>query len=641
MRFTRSPWFRGFWIAPIVFGLSFATLVIVRATRALHQAQHDVRDENRIRFTQRQLPVSISSEFEFFHSPPSFQQAVLFDGHVFLVSSSALTELDETGAVNREFTSGRELPPGKLVAGITATLADARVPEIILATENAGLLTFDGHSFHQILPERADARAITAMTRAGSGRLLLGTKKSGVLVYDSKVMVPLHPTLQSIDVTTLAGDDTDLWVGTLSAGVFHYHAGQTDHFTEANGLPDPQVLSIVTADDATYVGTPVGIAVFDAGKFLRVIAPTLFASSLLVSGGDLYVGTEDQGIVTISLKSSRTSANTSSMAVGAEIRQLLVVNDSILAVGREGVYRKMPHAASWQPALKLNPSVLSDRNISALARDGEGHLWIGYFDRGVDILAGDRGRTLHIEDEHVFCVNRIVLDDRSNTVNVATANGLVRMNQSGSVQQVLTRADGLIADHVTDVALFRKGLAVATPAGLTLIDASGARSLYAFQGLANNHVYTLGVQGDELLAGTLGGISQLRSDSVARNFTTTTSTLRHNWITAIVPVGNAWMIGTYGDGVVGLDPAGTFRRFETASDSFEVNPNAMLVTPAHVFVGTLGRGLYVYERESSRWRVIDHGLPSLNVTAMAAGDGNLYIGTDNGLVRVREHDLHP
>ena len=228
------------------------------------------------------------------------------------------------------------------------------------------------------------------------------------------------------------------------------------------------------------------------------------------------------------------------MAVGAEIRQLLVVNDSILAVGREGVYRKMPHAASWQPALKVNPSVLSDRNISALARDGEGHLWIGYFDRGVDILAGDRGRTLHIEDEHVFCVNRIVLDDRSNTVNVATANGLVRMNQSGSVQQVLTRADGLIADHVTDVALFRKGLAVATPAGLTLIDASGARSLYAFQGLANNHVYTLGVQGDELLAGTLGGISQLRSDSVARNFTTATSTIRHNWITAIVPVGNAW-----------------------------------------------------------------------------------------------------
>src|SRR4029077_2679784 len=120
-----------------------------------------------------------------------------------------------------------------------------------------------------------------------------------------------------------------------------------------------------------------------------------------------------------------------------------------------------------------------------------------------------------------------------------------------------------------------------------------------------------------------------------------TSTLRHNWLTAIVPVGNAWLIGTYGDGVVGLDPDGTFQRFETASDSYEVNPNAMLVTPAHVFVGTLGRGLYVYERESGRWRVIDHGLPSLNVTAMAAGDGDLYIGTDNGLVRVREQNLHP
>ena len=33
------------------------------------------------------------------------------------------------------------------------------------------------------------------------------------------------------------------------------------------------------------------------------------------------------------------------------------------------------------------------------------------------------------------------------------------------------------------------------------------------------------------------------------------------------------------------------------------------------------------------------GLPSLNVTALARGNGYLYIGADNGLVRIAEKEL--
>ena len=128
---------------------------------------------------------------------------------------------------------------------------------------------------------------------------------------------------------------------------------------------------------------------------------------------------------------------------------------------------------------------------------------------------------------------------------------------------MLTRADGLIADHVTDIVSYRDGLALATPAGLTFLDASGARSMYAFHGLVNNHVYALGVSGDELLAGTLGGLSLLNKGDVTANFTTTTSNLKHNWITAIVPLDSdsldaKWMVGTYGAGVLSLDAPDTF-----------------------------------------------------------------------------------
>jgi ligand-binding sensor domain-containing protein len=100
------------------------------------------------------------------------------------------------------------------------------------------------------------------------------------------------------------------------------------------------------------------------------------------------------------------------------------------------------------------------------------------------------------------------------------------------------------------------------------------------------------------------------------------------------------MVGTYGAGILGLDRSGHFHAFENDSGQFEVNPNAMLVTASYVLAGTLGKGLYLYDRQSGRWSVIDHGLPSSNVTALAAGGGYIYIGTDNGLVRVREQKLH-
>jgi len=67
----------------------------------------------------------------------------------------------------------------------------------------------------------------------------------------------------------------------------------------------------------------------------------------------------------------------------------------------------------------------------------------------------------------------------------------------------------------------------------------------------------------------------------------------------------------------------------------------MLVTERHVLAGTLGKGLYVQDRDSGRWSVITRGLPSLNVTALAVSNGYLYVGTENGLVRISEQNLQP
>ena len=91
-----------------------------------------------------------------------------------------------------------------------------------------------------------------------------------------------------------------------------------------------------------------------------------------------------------------------------------------------------------------------------------------------------------------------------------------------------------------------------------------------------------------------------------------------------------------GAGVMKLDSSGLWHELPDATAAFEVNPNAMAASDTRVYAGTLDRGLYVYDRASDRWTVVVEGLPSKSVTALAVDGGYLYIGTDNGLVRIRE-----
>jgi ligand-binding sensor domain-containing protein len=505
------------------------------------------------------------------------------------------------------------------------------------------VLWFDGRGFRQLLPGSTAARDITALLPLASGGLLIGTRQLGLLLFDGKTLTIFHSALANLNITALAGDDGDFWVGTRNRGVFHWHAGQIDSFDGSSGLPDSQVEAIALAADKAYVGTPLGVEEFGEqdgrGSPSRTLAPGFFAHALAVNGDTLTIASIDQGICEVTLIPKRTLRTKEGESVEAES---FFIDGGLFAVGVQGVFRRTP-SGEWARVLDAASSSLADRNIAALSFATDGRLWIGYFDHGMDILSLDgQGRAKHVEDDHVFCVNRIVADPNRNTMDVATANGLVLLDTAGHERQILLRRDGLIADQVTDVLIERDRTVVGTPAGLTFIDAGGMQSIYAFHGLVNNHVYTLAdsPHKNDLLAGTLGGISLLDVQSpaqgVRRNLTIANSGLKHNWTTAIVAVDDGWFVGTYGGGIMRLDSAGHFSAMDGVGSPIEINPNAMLVTGRHVFAGSLGDGLLAYDRASRRWSRVSAGLPSMNVTAIAEHGGQIYVGTDNGAVRIAE-----
>lgn len=632
-------------LAFALFTVGFCLLVFVglafrKADLALQRARVEVAEVGAIRFNATHFSRAIPAGVEPVGATAAFSDATFFRNRLYICGPTGLLEYAPDSKLIARFRVGLEFPSAPLVSLATGMAAGATEPELYIATRGAGLLAVGDKSIRQVLPEKEPYRHLTAVLPLSTGLLLLGTEKRGVLVYDGKHLNPFHPLLSSAHVTALAGGDASFWVGTINEGVLHWHAGQVDQFSEAEGLPDPRVLSIVVEEERAFVGTPMGVAEFRDGRFRRVLASGFFANSLLLRGQSLLVGTMDEGTIEVPLNSQGSRLpRAPGPELPGQVQRLVAEGNRVFALTDSGFFALEGHAEDWRELIAGENSPLTDRDISALAFDATGRLWVGYFDRGLDILDSGSQHTNHIENDHVFCVNRIVYDRGHDRMVVATANGLVLFDGDGGEREVLDKQEGLIADSVSDVALTPEGMAVATAAGITTLTPSGAWSIYAFQGLVNNHVYALAASGSRVLAGTLGGLSVLDDGRVLANFTTANSGLRHNWITAIVPVGDEWFVGTYGAGILRFDGSGNWQTFAEATGPLDVNNNAMVATGSRVYAGTLGNGLYVYDRASGRWNVVTAGLPSLNVTALAMHDAYLYVGTDNGLVRIAEQEL--
>jgi ligand-binding sensor domain-containing protein len=610
-----------------------AAWVVWNASRAVDASAAAVRKDAEVPFSRKALdPVALPG-WESFPSVSSFRQAAAFDSRLWLLTSNTVWRVENERA-EPLYRAGRELPPAHLTVMATALVSGAAGPQLFLGTRGEGLVAFDGQALVQLRPEAdAAARKVTALLALESGQLLIGTDGAGVLVWDGQRFSRFHETLTGLSVSAVAGTLDDLWVGTRDRGLAHWKAGQVEWFAEGVALPDRNVLALVVEPGRrAFAGTALGIAEFREGRPYRTFAEGALTTSLLLDDGKLLAGTLEEGVAEIDLQSRAPRPRQAIAGTVGEVRQLLRVDGKRYVLTPRGL-------TGWdgRAAVEGAEGLLADGNVAALAAESSGRLWVGYFDHGLDILEPGGGKAIHREDDVVFCVNRIVPRADGGAL-VGTANGLVFADSLGRTRQVLTKKDGLMASHVTDILADADRIVVATPAGLTFLDPTGPQGVFAFHGLVNNHVYALARNGSKILAGTLGGASLLDNTTVKASFTNANSPLRQNWISAAVYAGGEFFAATYGAGVYRYD--GSVWQ-ATGSNDFTVNPGALAATPEghRIYAGTLDRGLAVWTRERGRWSFSTAGLPSANVTAIITSGGFVTIGTDNGLVRIAEGGL--
>jgi len=646
----------GIAIALVLAGL---LIYVVRLNRHISAEQEAEAAAQKITVEETRLRPPVTDGLTVYLNAADARATAVFAGTRYLATSGGLIALDEGGTVKHRYTTFDGLSDNDLTA--LAVFRD----RLYIGTASNGLMVFDGNGFVGYRFVKPKATRVSVLT-ATESELLIGTLDGGLFEFDGQQRFTRRfnsaPGADFTRVTALLPFASRLYIGTQDNGLYIWREGHIEHLTTSEGLPSPRVTGLATlpSSDSQYGGlalaTDFGVVGLSDANEIKVITNRPNVTSIAVIGGRLFAGLFSGGLFDINAERTKSSPNQSRTGLSetpglpANAPTTVFADDGGLwALTRDGAFVREARAGG--PAFEsVAASLVSERiitgdHITGVALDGAAHLWVGYFDRGADVIAPETSERLaHIEDERVREVNFIAFDPASGQTLIATSRGLVTVD--GRRQQtVMTREkNGLINDAIAHVSLMPANtsaagaMVLATAGGLTEVAGGRARSLTSFHGLSSNHLYTSAVAGSRLFVGSLAGLIELEGMRVVRTYKTSNSHLSHDWVTALAEADGTLYVGTNGGGVDALLPTGEWISFANDREvgKFEVNQNAMYFDGERLYVGTSDKGLLVYNTRARSWKRLSAGLPSPSVTAITGDDRYIYIGTMNGLVRIEK-----
>ena len=406
---------------------AWGVATVWRAQSSLNSAAIAVRSAEELPFSFLPFQGNANSPFQVVSAPADFRAAAWFDGSLFVCGKSGLYRYSADGTLANSWLAGRDLPAAPLTA--VAVRRGMGSPELWMATDGAGVVAFDGHLFRHLLPSEKAYRKITSLLPLSGGRMLLGTAERGLLITGTATLRQFHPLFAKLAITALGGNEDELWIGTRNAGAYRWNAGRSRQYLAE--LPDPQILSIAAAPGRAWLGTALGVSEIQGDHFARNLAPGSFAQALALDPADgrLAIGTLNEGAFEVPLSAARPRPRPAERQTSSSedpIEGFLATGGGLTAL----TPRALSSVASQKTLLVTPGAQLADGHIAALLLDQSGRLWVGYFDRGLDLIGLRGGSARHWEDDHLFCVNRI-RESATGAVAVATANGLALFDRSG------------------------------------------------------------------------------------------------------------------------------------------------------------------------------------------------------------------
>ncbi len=297
------------------------------------------------------------------------------------------------------------------------------------------------------------ANAVNVSLQAKDGYIYFGTS-AGLFRFDgvnfNKIGVDPGKEKSRETISALcASRDSSLWIGTEYKGLRRIKNGQLIRYGLDEGFFDTQVFEVLESRSGhLYIGTSIGVYMFDQGKFLPILLKPNYITALAEdSSGRIWVGThhgvrifdEHNPGEVLSLTTNEGLPNdvTTSIYSDREANIWIGTVDGLVKWSNGSL-----KAYTW-----LNG--LSDNHINVIDEDANGNLWVGTNRGGIDRLAGDKwsifNKTNGLTDNQVLSI----IEDREGSLWVSTADGL---NQFKDVSlTTFTTYEGLSNDYISGV----------------------------------------------------------------------------------------------------------------------------------------------------------------------------------------------
>lgn len=235
---------------------------------------------------------------------------------------------------------------------------------------------------------------------------------------------------------------------------------------------------------------------------------------------------------------------------------------------------------------------LSENHCTTVLCGDDGRIWVGHQTTGLSIIQGKS--ITNLSEETGLANNEVhdVFQSADGAIWVATFGGVSTYN--GEEWQTMTTADGLVSNNIQVIAQESENRMWlgSYGTGITILENGVAKSLHRGHGLINNYVTSLVPNGNQMLIGTLGGLSSWSKSGF--NEISGTEELSNNQINgvAVGPKESIWLA--------------TFN-----------GANRLLA----------GKVLSVTE---------ENGLPKNEITNVFVDvEGNVWLGTQVGLIRIK------
>jgi signal transduction histidine kinase/ligand-binding sensor domain-containing protein len=467
-----------------------------------------------------------------------------------------------------------------------------------------------------------------------------------------------------------------LWVATYGGGVTHYKKARSTTYTTKDGLPSDIVRSLaVDKKGSVWIGTLEGLTRFENGEFVTFtmrdgLSSNLIRKLFIDSRGTLWIGTTDAGLNcfkdgSFKVINSKLHRNITSIAETVDGSILVgtinptglfrIVNDSMIPVSFEVsksnsivVNQMLVNAdgtilfatddglKEWRDGRVFSYEFSNTRieAIQSLSRDHEGSLWLGTRQQGLARMKDQPFKSYTSADGLPDKLVGAIYEDNMGTIWIGQPAGLTKLTD-GRLSR--SKEDGS-PNQVTSLAQSQRGtMWIGTSNGLYEYRDSSYRKL---QGVGTPDVRALRTDSDgNLWVGTNSSGLLCVLDGKIKTYTIKDG-LPGDSIRSIYQDNqrNLW-IGTFGTGLSKFKD-GQFTNFGRREGL--VNDYVMTIYEEDdaLWIGTRN-GLNRLKNNSLTAYSTDNGLFADSILHIIGdGYGNLWMNSNRGLFRVRLKDLN-